>query len=165
MPKEKSKVPIIRILLNDYIALLPVLFAVVLWIMYLVLLMGWDIPDLRVGGKGVQSEDAFIMLWIALAVSLPGLMLFLWRVRLIRKVFAEGIVVEGEIIRLKRIRRRGLQTSARVKFRYSYEGKEFVGSNWLLSWDLEKDEGDCLELVVLADRPGRALIREVYEGE
>jgi hypothetical protein len=132
--------------------------------MYLVLLTGWDIPDIR-GGGGVQSSGSIIMLWMALAVSIPALAVFFWRVSLIRRIFAEGMVVKGKISRVTRISARGFQTSARVKFKYSYGGKEFLGSNWLLSWDSEKEEGDSLELVLRAEDPGRALIGEIYRNE
>ncbi len=162
---QKSKISIVRILLNDYPAFLPVMFALVMWGIYLVLIIGWDVPDIRPGGKGVSSEDACIVFWIAIVVTIAFLPVALWRIRLIRGVFARGIVIKGKIVRLKKIRARGLQTSARVKFKYSYNGKEFVKSNWLLSWDLEKDEGDSLDLALLADKPGRALIKEVYDPE
>jgi hypothetical protein len=162
MMKERFRVPITKILLNDYAALLPALASVVFWIMYIVLLIGWDIPDSRKGGGGIQSKDAYIMLWIAMAVSIPGLILCLWRVIVVRKIIADGIVVKGEIVRVRAIRRRGLQTSAMVKFSYSYNGKEFLGSNWLLSWDSDKDQGDPLDLVLLPKRPGMAIIREIY---
>jgi hypothetical protein len=159
---EKLKPSLIRILLNDYLALLPVLFALVCWILYLILNSGLDVPDVRMPGRTVPHQDAHFFLWIAVVLSFLGALVALWRIRFIRRVFSQGIDVKGKIVRIKKIRARGLETSSRVIFRYRYAGKEFTRSNWFLSWDLEKQPGDSLTLVLLRDKPANALIRDVF---
>jgi hypothetical protein len=86
----------------------------------------------------------------------------LWRIRFIRRVFSQGINVNGKILKIKKIRARGFETSTRVIFRYHYGGKQFTRSNWFLSWDLEKHPGDSLAIVMLRDKPGKALIKDVF---
>jgi hypothetical protein len=159
---EKPKISLIRILLNDYLAFLPLLFALVCWVLYLILYAGQDLPDVRVPGRTIPHQDAHFFLWIAVVLSFLGALVAVWRIRFIRRVFSQGIDVKGKIVKIKKIRARGLETSSRVIFRYHFGGKEFTKSNWFLSWDMEKQPGDSITIVLLSDKPARALIRDAF---
>jgi hypothetical protein len=99
-------------------------------------------------------------LYFAVGSSMLGIPLAIWRVRLIRNIFAEGVEVPSRISRSLISPKTG-----RVKYEYTYQGKDYKAANnlsifTLAYWRLEA--GKEVVVVVHRRKSQRALVRQLY---
>jgi hypothetical protein len=106
-----------------------------------------------------DPKAAAFFLSIAPIVTVVGLLLLLWRIRTIRKVFAEGDEVPGVITGIFFYRDRG-----RVEYAYTYQGQEYQSGNAIHLTALTRSLTPRQAVTIMVDslNPKHAFVRELY---
>ncbi|WP_322508914.1 DUF3592 domain-containing protein, partial [Anaerolinea sp.] len=111
---------------------------------------------------GETLEVILRLALVLLPLSLAGLALAFWRVRLIRRVIEEGVQMPATIVRASFFRGRG-----RVEVVYTYQGERVVSGNVVMKNKLTSafQLGTPVTVMVDREKPRRAFIRELYAEE
>ena len=135
-----------RIVETDYTSMLAVLASLVVW-------------GVGVVTRFFDPEASAWFLKIAPTVTVVAFLILLWRIRLIRSVFAYGEEVPGVIYAIGFFRGRG-----RVEYLYSYGEVKYRSSNAIHQTKRAKmlQPGQHVTVVVDRDHPKRAFIKELY---
>ena len=154
MDKNVHLPSIPRIVWTDYTAFFMALSPVVVWIVYL----AW-VPQWRQSDPIIPTQGAWFFLYFAVVVTLIGLAVLAWRVRLFKTVFQEGLEIHGRISSFSMARDRG-----QVKYTYACQGKRYESGVTLhrTKQTRKLKVGDRVVLVVDRSNPGRAFIRDLY---
>jgi hypothetical protein len=106
-----------------------------------------------------RPERGDIFLWIALAFTGVGLPALIWRVTLIRSVFAGGEEVPGVITHVSFYRDRG-----RAEFAYQFREESLASHNPLHKTASARAlvQGQQVTLVLDPQNPKRAFIRHLF---
>jgi hypothetical protein len=141
---------VLRIVQQDYVALLCVLVPVVAWGLY----VGVDVL-----GYGRRPGAAPFFLYVAPVATAVGLLALARRVRGFARLFREGVEVEGQVTKVWFIKDRG-----RVELRWSQGG--VVRESWRAIHRTARTEalreGQTVVLLVDPARPDVALLRDLY---
>lgn len=139
---------IVKIISTDYIALLAVLFPIMFWGVYLLLLV-W---------KHYQAVGLFYPA-IAAVVTVVSILVFIWRIRLFFRIFADGLEARATVSNVSFFRDRG-----RLDYVYTHQGQKYASGNMVhkVKKAVALKVGD--EVIVILDRnnPKRAYIRDLY---
>ncbi len=130
--------------------------------------LGWMTPVTYLGLIVLQfflGETLEVILRLALVLlplSLAGLALAFWRVRLIRRVIEEGVQMPATIVRASFFRGRG-----RVEVVYTYQGERVVSGNVVMKNKLTSafQLGTPVTVMVDREKPRRAFVRKLYAEE
>ncbi|MBN2393808.1 MAG: hypothetical protein JXR84_23955 [Anaerolineae bacterium] len=143
---EGKRPLLLRVIQNDYVALIAFLFPIVFWAFYAF--------DMFLGG---DSWPAFI--FIVLAVTVTGFAVLIWRYWLILSVFTQGIEVSGTISRISFFRDRG-----RVDFIYTWYEEKYASGMAVVKTKRTSAlrEGQVIDLMVDSGRPRNAFIRDLF---
>ena len=106
---KDSRPSVLRVIQNDYIALVAFLFPIVCGAMYVL-------------GMFFAKEDWATFIYVVLFVTVGGVLVLLWRYRLILSVFTQGMEVSGTISRVSFFRDRG-----RIEYVYDWDGETYSG--------------------------------------
>jgi len=143
---EGKRPLLLCVIQNDYVALIAFLFPVVFWAFYAF--------DMVLGGGG---WPAFI--YIALAVTVIGFVVLIWRYWLILSAFTQGIEVSGTISRISFFRDRG-----RVDFVYTWYEEKYASGMAVAKTKRTSalKEGQAIVLMVDSGRPRNAFMRDLF---
>lgn len=143
---------VLRIVQQDYAALLCVLVPVVAWGLFVVV-------DVLGYGRRPGPAGFPFFLWSAPIVTALGLVLLALRVRGFSRLFREGIELQGTITKVWFIKDRG-----RVEFRWDQAGvpRESWRAIHRTARTLALREGQPVVLLVDPARPDVALLRDLY---
>jgi len=135
-----------RIIWVDYTAFLAFLAPVVFWGIYLVLLFMGD-------------SDTAVFAYIAVAASVAGVLLLIWRLQAITAVFREGVELPAVVSGVGFFRDRGT-----VACTYTYQGQKYECENTVHKTGRAKSltQGQRVTAVVNAANPSAAFIKELY---
>ena len=106
-----------------------------------------------------RAEAASFFLYLAIAATVIGIPLLIWRIRTFQSHFARGVEVAGKVIAIGFRRDRG-----RIEYAYSYQGQTYQGANAIhkISKTRHLKPGDEITLLVDPDKPKRAFVRDIY---
>jgi hypothetical protein len=144
------KVPsIARIISVDYLASSAALVPVVAWGFYTCVL------SLAPENAGAWRYPA-----APLALTLLGLIAVVWRVRLIRAVYAAGVEVPATVQSVAHTR----SQRVRVNFQYSYAGKAYAGGQTVSEGrvPVTLTATDTVTVVLDPSRPHVAFVRDSF---
>jgi len=135
-----------RIIETDYIAYMCFILPVFFWIFYAGMFL-------------FRDTSAGIIYYMSIGASLGGVPMLLWRIWLINAIFNHGVEIAGEISDVWFYRDRG-----RVKYSYSIQGQPHNSRTTLHRTKRTRSlqPGDQVTLMVDQNKPGRALIRDLY---
>lgn len=127
--------------------------------------IGWVMPVFCVGVLILQffiGETLQTIITLALyfaPLSLAGIVLALWRVQVIRRVFDEGLQVPAVVVKVAFFRGRG-----RVEVVYDYQGERILSRNLVMKNKSTDMLREGMPVVALIDpgKPRRAFVRELY---
>ncbi len=155
-PPENSprKPSLRRILWTDYPAFYASLVPVVSWIV----LLAW-LPDWRGDGPVISPGARPFFLSLAALATVAGLIVLVWRVRLVYQLFGRGLLVRGKISSVEIRRDHGW-----VEFCYIFDHQEYTSRIEVHRNAQTKGlkAGDLVVLVVDRNHPKRAFIRDLY---
>jgi hypothetical protein len=137
---------LLRIVKVDYVASLGVIFPLVMW-------------GLALAAHFFDPEAAAFFRLLAPIVTVLGLALFLWRVWLIRQVFADGDETPGVLTNIGFFRGRG-----RAEYVYTYQSHKYQSSNAIQASATTRAlaPGQAVTVMVHRLNPKRAFLRELY---
>jgi hypothetical protein len=118
-----------------------------LWGFYLVML--WLDPG---------SADAWLFPALPAVITILGVAVVIWRVRLVRNVFAHGVEAMGSVQSTTTTR----GSNTRIEFTYTFAGQTFSGSNVVSQAQFGGKPGDAITVVLDPRWPKRAFIRDLY---
>lgn len=152
-PRPTPALP--RIVQQDYVALLSVLGPAALWFLYLTV----DVLGFARRPPPPGAEATPFFLYVAPVATVLGLAGLVARVRGVRRLFREGLEVEGRITAVQFMKDRG-----RVDFVYVHAGQEHA--SWRALHRTERTEalrqGQAVVVLVDPARPTSALLRDLY---
>lgn len=145
MNKQPSLIKIITI---DYAALLGFIFPVTMWGLYIVLLFL----------EKVKTTD-FVLPAIFAVITVLGIGVIGWRVRVFNSIFNDGIEATATISNISFFRDRG-----RVEYVYTYQGQKHVSGNAIHKVKQTQALKVGEQVIVMVDRnnPKQAFIRDLY---
>lgn len=137
-----------KIMLTDYAAFLAALFPVGMWVVYLVL-----------GALGRLDPTDPVFPALSGLVTLAGLGMLAWRVRLIAGVINTGMTTEATISQITFFRDRG-----RITYLYTFQGQKLVSGNAVMRTGptTALKVGQVVTVAVDPNQPKRAFIRALY---
>jgi hypothetical protein len=143
-----------RIIWTDYTAFLSVIWPIAVWVVYI----AW-VPDWWGRKSLVSPWISPYLLYLAVAITLVGLGLLVWRVYLIWSMFRHGQEVAGRIASVVINRDRG-----RVEYTYTYKRKRYktVAAVHRNKQTKALKSGEAVVLMVDQKNPERAFIRNIY---
>jgi hypothetical protein len=99
------------------------------------------------------------LLYIALPITLVGISLMIWRIRLIKSAFEDGREVTGIIETVSFYRDRG-----RISYIYSFDGNRYRSVNSVMKHRITSGLQQGQEVAIMAnnDNPKIAFIRDIY---
>lgn len=114
------------------------------------------IPDARPVLSGSHGPG---FLYVVIFATVAGWGIALWRVYAVRSIFSRGVHAVGQVCAS-----RSARTLVHVEYRYSLHGHPYEASADLLASNSTSQirAGDTVALVVDAERPHLALIRDLY---
>jgi hypothetical protein len=135
----------------DYVALLSFLFPIAMW--------GLFIFNRYIASGPDRADAASFFLRLAIAATVIGIPLLIWRIRTFQAHFARGVEVAGKVTGIGFRRDRG-----RIEYAYSYQGQTYHGANAIhkISKTRYLKPGDEVALLVDPDNPKRAFVRDIY---
>jgi hypothetical protein len=145
---EEQKASVFSIIWNDYVSFLAALFPILSWVFYFFFPL--------IDGKAMPAS----FLYIVIGASVSGLVILIWRLRLIMSTFEDGISVDGNIIHVSFFRDRG-----RVTYIYEFQGERYQSSNAIMKTKRTKAlaQGQATKIIVSRDNPKLAFIRDLYQ--
>lgn len=159
MERTNLRPSTIRIIQTDYLAMVATLAPIVFLIAYIAISYFGFLPGLRGHDPIRKEEGAPFFLYGTIVTLLAGVPVMLWRVQSVKKTFANGVEVPGQITGVRFYRDRG-----RVEFTYSYQGQIFSGGSAVMKTRRTEGLAPGIEAVLVVDKnnPKRALIRDLY---
>jgi hypothetical protein len=147
-----------RIIRTDYATILAMLFPVVIWGVYVATAFFGFFPGLR-GREPLTASDANFFLYFSVIVTLLGIPLLIWRIHVIRAIFIRGIEVSGKIMSAHFSGSRG-----RLEYAYIFDGQTYRAGHAVHKTKQVRgiQPGDTITLVVDPNKPGKALIRDIF---
>lgn len=148
------KASIGKIVNTDYLALLSIIFPVVVWAIYL---DAAYIGLLKLLKPGTQDPGFFFIFAVCATAFFVPVLIF--RVKTILVHFENGQETEGTITYLHLFKDRG-----RIEYNYVFQGQKYHCANGIhrnRSIDTLQ-QGQKISLIVNKDKPGKALIKELY---
>jgi len=135
-----------QILKTDYLSLVLVIIAFVIWIV-----IGYIMFE--------EGEFNIDLIYIAIPITLLSLLLAMLRAKSIQSLFENAEIVEGVVTDIWKKKDRG-----RVTYRYIFDGREYeTGHAIHLNDKTSKlDRGDKVTVCLNKEKPEKALIREIY---
>lgn len=149
----------ISIIKNDYAALLGVIFPLIGCGLYFATnVLGLSFTS-RSGTSLAADNAGHIFLALALGLTLLGVALLVWRVKMLQEVFANGQEVVGHITNLSFFKDRG-----RVEYSYTFNQQTYQSGNAIMKNRQTEafGEGREIVLIVTAANPRRAFIKDLY---
>ncbi len=136
----------LRVVQNDYIALVAFLFPIVFWAVY-----AFDIV------LGERSWPEFV--YVALVVTVIGFLVLMWRYWQILSAFTQGAETSGIISRISFFRDRG-----RVDYVYIWYAEKYASGMAVTKTKRTRvlREGQEITLMVDSGRPRNAFIRDLF---
>jgi len=136
----------LRVIQNDYIALVAFLFPIVFWAVY-----AFDM----VLGEGSWPE----LVYVALVVTVIGFLVLMWRYWKILSAFTQGVETPGTISRVSFFRGRG-----RVEYVYIWYEEKYASGMAVAKSKRTRvlREGQEIALMVDSGRPRNAFIRDLF---
>jgi hypothetical protein len=158
LEKHLRKPSVLRVIWTDYVACLAMLALVIGWAIFIVLATFGILPDITGRGRDPITH-APADIYMAIGFTVVATPVLLWRIRLIRHIFANGIEVPGVITGISFMGGRGW-----VKYAYTYRGLHFGGYNAISQTGPARAlrPGDQVTIVFRPDSPEQAEIRELY---
>jgi hypothetical protein len=139
---------------TDYPAFYASQIPVVSWIV----LLAW-LPDWRGDGPIISLTARPYFLVLAALATIGGLIVLLWRIWLVFKLFGKGIQIRGKISSVEIRRDHGW-----VEICYIFDHKEYTSRTEVHRNAQTKSlkAGDLVVLVVNRSNPRQAFIRDLY---
>jgi hypothetical protein len=154
------KVPIRRILKNDYFSMLMLVLIGVTWFLAIFANTLGFIPKRHmVGTMPTAPSMNHALLVIAIAISMLCGWLTIRRWGDIKRVIQTGPEIKGRILRIRFYRDRG-----RVEYKYEYQGRTYKAGNGLCKnrETTQLQAGDEIVLILDPEKPSRAFIASLY---
>jgi hypothetical protein len=104
------------------------------------------------------SAEAWLFPGLPAVITILGIAVVIWRVRLVRSVFAHGVEVRGLVQSATTTR----GSNTRLEFTYTYAGQAYTGSNVVSQARFGGQPGNVITVVLDPRRPKRAFIRDLY---
>jgi len=143
---QNERPSVFRVIGEDYVSLLSILFPLLFWIYSAFSLYTRD-----------DSSRFFVLLSAVItAVAIP---LLLWRYRSISAVFEEGLQAQGTITSIHFFRGRG-----RVSYVYTFQGQKYSSGNAINKTKHSRnlEVGQQVTLLIDRNNPQRAFVKEIY---
>ncbi len=154
MNKDSDVPHFINIIWTDYTSFFQTVITVVVWIVYI----AW-VPKWTDRGPMISPWMAPYVLNFSILITLAGMAIVTSRVILLRRVFRNGVQVQGKILAFSLRRDRG-----RVEYVYIFNGNEYQSGANVHRTSLTKNlqVGERVTLIVDSSQPKRAYIRHIY---
>lgn len=159
-PAAAQKPSAVQILKNDRLSAFAVMMPLVLWAIYIaVTFFGVSLTSRRSGTVVENSDGDLLYLIPAIALTVLGAALIVWRLNSISKVFETGESVMGVITDVSFFKDRG-----RIEFSYHYGRQNLQGASAIMknAKTTAYRHGDEVALIVDSANPARAFIRDLY---
>ena len=144
---QKAQPSTIRILFADSFLMNVVLLILLSWFVYFISEPG--------------GANKLIYLGFSIIVSFGAILFLVMRFNRYKKILITGVTVKGKIESTWLIK--GYYN---ISYTYNYSGKEYTGEgkSASTSWSNALKKGDEVLLIIDADNPGDALLRNLYFG-
>jgi hypothetical protein len=144
---ETNKPSIGRIFQTDYLTTVWEIFILVIWGFFL-------------SFKFIQPiQLANPLFYAAVIVTVIGIGIMTWRIRLIQSIFEDGAEVEGTVVSINFYRDRGY-----VTYVYEVKGKRYQSSNAIAKYRVTEQlkQGQRVRIVAEQNNPKIAFIKNIY---
>lgn len=138
-----------RVLWNDYLAFIALIFPIASWVMAIFFL---------IYAGHIQSNYYLF----AGGVTLLGVLAAIWRYRVIAGLFENGQMVDCEISAIEFFRDRG-----NIQYIYMFHGEKFEGFNAVMKNKSTQKYavGQTVKLMVNPEKPKQAFLQDLYTKE
>lgn len=149
---------IFKIVKNDYITALCVIFPFVLFTISSITYYTGYLPDRRGNLMEVESL-APLFLYIGIALLVLGIWISVTRIKIIIDTFNKGIVIQGEITCAEYFKDRG-----RIEFKYRFDGIERKKGMGIMQSKTTKglQTGEIIDIIIDKRNPDRAFILQFF---
>jgi hypothetical protein len=148
---QAGELSIMQVFWQDALAFISVIFVPIIWAVFL-------FTAYRDGGSGMTPN----LILIGVGITLLSVGVFMWRVMVFRKLFADNQVAQANITEVSFYRDRGL-----ANFVFTYNGQKYITGSGLMKTKRTKAlrVGEAVTVLVDRDNPKRAVIRKLYTRE
>jgi len=155
MKQQKKYQPSIsQIIWTDYTAFYAALVPIVVWVVFL----AW-VPAWRKDGPIIKTEIAPYFAILCALLTTIALGIVAARIRMLHKIFQDGMQINGRILNVTMRRDRGRVEYTYIHNREEYQAKVSVHRN---KQTLALRKGERVILLVDRSKPKRAFIRDLY---
>jgi hypothetical protein len=147
---------IFKIAWADYPSFIATFTPLVAWIMFVCTSL---VRDVHTGLAVASLSQAVVLFYLAVTLTIGGVVLLTWRGLAIRRLFVDGVETKGKLQKVEFKRDRG-----RVEVTFNYKGKAYLLQSSLhrSKQTLALKKAPHVILLIDPQNPARGLIRDIY---